>query len=127
MRNLGQKLLSFSLLALYGGIALLGHGLHEFAPHHHADVASHSHAHPGCSHAHHHHHHAPAPETPGVTDHHDCEVCALLDQHRGEQPSVATEIASQPLVTQAVTITPQTTGVIPLGPTAPRGPPAFAG
>ena len=42
MRSLPRKLLTAGLLAIYGGIAVLGYGLHELSPpgHHHGPAAS---------------------------------------------------------------------------------------
>jgi hypothetical protein len=89
-----RRLTGWSLLAIYGGLALLGHaGMHELpGGHHHghqphsAAVSTHSHAHAGCGHQHDHssplqggdeqsgqphghRHHGPA------HDHDNCLIC----------------------------------------------------
>lgn len=126
MRNLGRKLLTATLTALYGGIALLGYGLHELAPHHHHHPAAPAHSHAGCTHAHH-HRHAPPPATPGFSDSHECEVCAFLDQHQSDRPQLAVEVAWQPTITAVAAATPQFSPITSIGLAAPRGPPALAG
>ena len=89
MRRIPHQLVTGLLLAIYGGIAVLGYGLHELAP----------------DDAHHHHHGlAAAHQEPGplafrsggsVDDDHDCDICAFLDQARSDRPQVATSIIWQ--------------------------------
>jgi hypothetical protein len=126
VRRAGEKLLIFSLLALYGGVALLGYGLHELSPAHqhaHANSTPHEHSHAGCSH-HHHQSPAPIPDLPGWSDSHDCDICQLLDQMRGELPQIASVEVWRPLATDlsAVDVLSPTTEMC--GFAAPRGPPA---
>jgi hypothetical protein len=124
MRNTGRKLLTMGLAALYSGIALLGYGLHELAPHHHHHPAAQAHSHAGCTHT---RHHAPLPETPGFSDSHECEVCAFLDQLQSDRPQLAADITWQPTISATVEVAPQVHAITSLGPAAPRGPPALIG
>jgi hypothetical protein len=129
VRKAGRKLLIVSLMALYGGVSLLGYGLHELSPAHqhaHANGAPHAHlhSHAGCSH-HHHHAHPPVPDRPGWSDAHDCDICHLLDQLRSELPPIVVIDAWQKLETEilAVSAIPTAAGVAGLH--VPRGPPAL--
>jgi hypothetical protein len=100
MRHIGRQLMTASLLAIYGSIALVGYGLHELSPaHSHGSVAGdiHSHSHAHCSH-HHHHSHAPVPDRPGCSDAQDCDICVFLDQVRSDSLQLVAIDAWQPFV-----------------------------
>jgi hypothetical protein len=132
----GRKLLTACLLAYYGGIALVGHGLHELsgANCHHPPVAARpvaSHPHPHHQHGacagHHHHHRAPAPAGDTAGDGHNCEICEFLAQLRGEVPQLAAAEFTEHLVVAAVAASPPFLAPIAIGLHAPRGPPALVG
>jgi hypothetical protein len=138
MSSSGRKLLSAGLLALYGVVALVGHGLHELFGvhhhhHHHRSVAADSHA-VGCHHHHHGgpcsgHHRQEAPSAAGeALDHdHDCKICEFLAQMRGELPQIVDTEFSLQHIAEAILVVPRISSRIPLGVAAPRGPPAFVG
>jgi hypothetical protein len=119
MRRIPQKLVARLLVALYGGIALLGYGLHELAP------------------AEDHHHHAlglavadagPLSVRSGHIDaDHDCDICAFLDQARGDQPQVATGIVWQHVVAAVEVVTPPIVSQTAEFSHVPRGPPTHLG
>jgi len=122
-----RKLLILNLMTLYGGVSLLGYGLHELSPAHqhaHASGTQHAHSRGGCSH-HHHHAHWPVPDRPGMSDAHDCDICQLLDQLRSELPQIAEVRGWQPLRAEI----PAVFAIQPVkarsGLHVPRGPPAI--
>ncbi len=139
MRILGRKLLTAGLVALYGGIALLGYGLHELSPvHQHAAIgnssvghgaighaAGHVHSHGKC--ASHVHRHAPIPVAPGYSDSHECDVCVFLDQMRSERPQLVSDVVWQHIVADTVIASPRIVSQTVLGLHAPRGPPMLVG
>lgn len=121
MQKTGRKLLTTSLVALYGAVALLGYGLHELAPAHlHHHVECHAHAHAGCIHS---HGHAPIQVTPGISDSHECDVCVFLDQIQSERPQFHTQIVWQPTVADVAAAAPRIVSQAVPGLHAPRGPP----
>jgi hypothetical protein len=130
MRRIGRKLLTGGLVALYGGISLLGYGLHELVPGaHHGpcdDVASHDHCH-GDHAEHHDGRHVPASNAPVLCDSHDCEICAYLAQINSERPSAAARFAWQHFVAIAENAAPHITSQTILGLHVPRGPPTIVG
>jgi hypothetical protein len=123
-----RKLLTAAFTALYGGVAILGYGLHELSPaHSHAHVHAHRSA-DGLAHAHCGHHHfahdpAAQPVAAGWSDAHECEICLLLSQMLSDAPSVVTLDWWQPCVAPAAQLCSES----PSGPVltlhAPRGPP----
>jgi hypothetical protein len=142
MRIIGRKLLTAGLVALYGGISLLGYGLHELTPcHHHGpfgQVASHAHchyhAHGHGDHTHCHDEHAELgnaqDQMPAVSDlcgSHDCDVCVFLAQINCDRPLVAAEVMWQDFVAEAVIVAPRIASQTILGLHIPRGPPTFVG
>jgi hypothetical protein len=121
MRRLPHQLVTGLLLAIYGGIAVLGYGLHELVPedghHHHFALAAGEHA-----------DEAPAFRAgSGIDDDHDCDICVFLDQARSAQPQVQAAIIWQPLVAAVEIEAPRLTSQTKLVSHAPRGPPAFVG
>jgi hypothetical protein len=136
MRIIGRKLLTAGLVALYGGISLLGYGLHELAPahHHHAELGHSAHA---CQHCSGHEHCDPAANDDlaaesaaignAAHDSHECEICVFLAQMRSEQPLVVAEIAWQHFVADAVIVAPRIASQTILGLHIPRGPPTLVG
>jgi hypothetical protein len=129
MRYLPQKLMTLGLLAVYGSIAVLGHGLHEFssAHHHHHHVAAGQcagHQHDHC----HGHSRAAAPAAQNsLADSHDCEICVFLDQIRSDQPQLCAEIDWQPFAVDVPCAAPRNHSQAPAGLHVARGPPALFG
>jgi hypothetical protein len=126
VRFSGRKLLILSLLALYGGVSLLGYGLHELSPAHqhaHSTGTPHPHSHAGCSH--HHHAHPPVPDRAGLSDAHDCDICQLLDQLRSELPQIAAMDSWQLLRTEIPAVLAIQPFKSPAGLPVPRGPPTL--
>ena len=121
MRRIPHQLVTGVLLAIYGGIAVLGYGLHELVPedahhHHHGLAAVHQDAGPT------------AFRTSGsVVDDHDCAICVFLDQARSDRPQVAASIIWQHLVAAIEVVVPRITSQATPIFHAPRGPPAFIG
>jgi hypothetical protein len=120
MRRLPQTLVTGLLLAIYGGIAVLGYGLHDLAPedahhHHHRFAATHQES------------GSPIFRTGSVDDDHDCDICVFLDQARGERPQIATGIIWQHLVAAIEFVVPRVSSQTTLVSHAPRGPPTFIG
>jgi len=120
------------LLSLYGGVALLGYGLHELSAvdhHHHGHTAHagpHHHHHDGpCSK--HHHHQALADSLAWLGPVHDCPVCEFLDQVRSERPAVIAGVVWQHFVAAVSVTTPRFSAEPILGLHVPRGPPVLAG
>jgi hypothetical protein len=121
MRQLPKQLVTGVLLAIYGGIALLGYGLHDLVP----------------EEAHHHHHgltaadHEPGPlafrSGGSVDDDQDCDICIFLDQTRSDKPQVVASIIWQHLVAAVDVVVPRVSSQATLVAHAPRGPPAFIG
>jgi hypothetical protein len=119
MRQFSRKFAAHLMLAAYGGIAVLGYGLHELAPAevHHHNIQGLAAADTG-----------PLSVGSGHLDaDHDCDICAFLDQARSEQPQVATGVVWRHLVTTMEVATP-----LLVLPTAeflhvPRGPPTLLG
>jgi hypothetical protein len=148
MKLAARKLLTLALLATYGGVALLGQGLHVLAPH-----AGHHHGLEvvGCSihgdeHFHHHHDakcdhdHGPAEHAdaergsgPVITSSecaahsHLCEICAFLLQLRSERAVLTAAVDWQPVAVAAVSLPQRFYTPTLFGPHAPRGPPAQNG
>ena len=127
-----RKLLTAGLAAYYGGIALLGYGLHELSPAHNhgasGTVVTHAHSHSHCvghSHRHTHAPKTPAPGVPGISDSHECEICVFLDQLRGERPQLAVAIHWQHFTVEVVSSTPEDFSQAILGLHSPRGPPGL--
>ncbi len=145
MRSIHRQLVCGTLLALYGVISLLGHGLHWLSPeerHHHGRQVGHcEHDHVGHAHHHHghaHHHHAQAPlkradrdrpqgfaATECATLAHDCDICTFLLQARSERPQLATTIVWHQVVAAALAAVQRSYSPISLGPHAARGPPSL--
>lgn len=122
-----RKLVTHGLLAVYGGIALLGFGLHELSPvdqlHHVAATCS-AHAHSHC--AGHSHDASRAPAGLALTDAHECEICVFLAHFCSERPQLAAAIDWQQLVAAVAEIAPRCDSPTILGLAAPRGPPVLA-
>lgn len=153
MRPFYRHFVTCSLLALYGGVALVGHGLHwlSSADHHHhgpkvarCATHDHAHAHGHCAHHHAHHHHphhhdlanagSADSEKPlhfapsnGAAHSHECEICTFLVQLRGERPQLASTILGQHLVVVARAAMQRSYSLALLSPHAPRGPPIYLG
>jgi hypothetical protein len=146
MRLFPRKLVTCLLLAVYGGISLLGHGLHELAPghgHHHGlavvtcAVHSHGHGHGECSLGHHQHgsgHNdgtAAGPltvQSGGCAEQSQlCDVCVFLAQMRSGQPQLLTGAVWQHLVSAVAVRVPLLSYQTALRLHAPRGPPALLG
>jgi len=144
MRSLTQKLSAWTLLAIYGGVALLGHGLHWLSPHehHHHGLAHVQHSHAGHSHTHGHGPHddhgtcelaqqstGPHPET-GVrivsvaaADGHDCDICEFLAQARSQTLKAQPAVVSTRLVSAVASAPQRPYTAISLDSHSPRGPP----
>jgi hypothetical protein len=146
MRSLPHKLSAWTLLAIYGGVSLLGHGLHWLSPHEHHHhglvVAHHSHAEHAHGHCHGHCHHdydacelaerssgshAQTGWRSGATDGHDCDICEFLAQARGQKMHAPPAIVSAPLVSSAAIWLQRSYTPTSLGSHAPRGPPQMVG
>ena len=134
MRRFGRKLLTVGLVALYGGISLLGYGLHELAPAHHhgslSQVAAHDHCHGDHCHGDHADHddrHGPATTSATLCDSHECDVCVFLAQMRSERPLVVAGVGWQYFVGDAVIVAPRIASQTILGLHIPRGPPTLVG
>jgi hypothetical protein len=138
-----RRFLSYLLLAIYGGISILGDGLHLLtheAGHHHglyvACYVAHGHAdadHGNC--------HDPGCSASDVADYylsssergvaasdcancsHVCEACAFLGQALSQPAELAAPIDWQPLVVAAASRPQPIYSPGSLGPHAPRGPP----
>ena len=129
MRSFPRKLLTAGLLALYGGIAVLGYGLHDLAPGHVHGAAgehvAHDHDHGACeSHS---HHHAAIPTCKSLTSSHECEICIFLSQMRSERPTFSAEVVWQFQVAKVGIETPHILSQAIPGLHAPRGPPIQIG
>jgi hypothetical protein len=129
MRSFPRKLLTAGLLALYGGIAVLGYGLHDLAPGHVHGAAgehvAHDHDHGACeSHS---HHHAAIPTGKSLTSSHECEICIFLSQMRSERPTFSAEVVWQFQVAAVAVETPCIVSQAICGLHAPRGPPIQIG
>jgi hypothetical protein len=122
MRRIPKKLVTGMLLTIYGGIAVLGYGLHELVPedghhHHHLTFAAAGQA---------------SSETAfraggGVDDDHDCDICVFLDQARSVQPQIQAAIIWQHLVAAVEIKAPRLNSQTIEFCFAPRGPPALLG
>jgi len=130
MPSLPRKLLTAGLLAIYGGIAVLGYGLHELAPGHHHGPAGecvahdHDHDHGDCSDdVCHSHDHAVSPSGKSISDSHECEICVFLDQIRSERPTLAADVVWYYQVAAVGVETPHILSQAVPGLHAPRGPP----
>jgi hypothetical protein len=133
-----RKLLTYAITAVYGGLSLLGQGLHllseEHGPHFGGNVVE-------CE-SHHGSHDAAAcilnlagpleAEQSGVpqlrangcvTYSHACEVCEFLAQARSLPPQLAAAIERPHVAIIAPCVPPSFSALINLGPHAPRGPP----
>jgi hypothetical protein len=128
------------LLVVYGAISLLGHALHWLSPqdHLHHPVVAHSshvalHAHGNCGH---HHHecdqakHKQSGDTAlairgscGDAHLHVCDICAFLDQVKGQHAQLTAQVISHQLVAAASLVPQRAYSSISLGLHAPRGPP----
>lgn len=126
MRATLRQLLTYSLLATYASIALLGEGLHFLAPdeHHHGAtlvVTSIDSGHAFSESL------APAGKhfsgTRATSDDHDCEICEFLAQAVSAPPHVAEVPAFDVLIVEAPLAQPIFDSPIVLGLHAPRGPP----
>jgi hypothetical protein len=120
MRRLPQKLVTGVLLAIYGGIAVLGYGLHELVPedahHHHALAAVHHESGP------------PAFKAGGNVDgDHDCDICVFLDQARSVQPQVQSAIVWHHVVAAIEFKAPHLASQTAELSHGPRGPPVLVG
>ena len=121
MRRIPHQLVTGLLLAIYGGIAVLGYGLHELAPedahhHHHGLAVAHQESGP------------PAFRSGGsADDDHDCDICVFLDQARSDRPQVATSIIWQRFVAAIDVVAPRISSQTTHVSHAPRGPPAYIG
>jgi hypothetical protein len=129
MPSLPRKLLTAGLLAMYGGIAVLGYGLHELAPgHHHAatvDHLAHDHCHGDCDgHA---HEHSTTDSGRSLSSSHECEICIFLEQMRCERPTLTAEIVWQYQVAAVSVETPRIISQALPGLHTPRGPPIQIG
>ena len=123
MTRTARNLVAFAVIAAYGGISLLGHGLHWLLPedgHHHGHEIVRCAVH-GSDHHHGHHHHtdesctqqgATLCETQhdeslsvtagGCIAHsHDCEICAFLALASSERPQISTLFIAQHLTGSA--------------------------
>jgi len=124
MRFLPRKLLTAGLLAIYGGIAVLGYGLHEFAPAHHHGAVAEFVCHGDCGgHAHQH----LATSGKSLTSSHECEICVFLDQLRSERPMLTAEVVWQHHVAAVYAATPRIIFQATPGLHVPRGPPILIG
>lgn len=130
MPSLPRKLLTTGLLALYGGIAVLGYALHDLAPGHShgasGECVAHDHSHGAC-HSHSHNHAASSPSGKSISSSHECEICVFLDQIRSERPTSTAEVVWHHHVAAVVVQTPRIISQAIPGLHAPRGPPVFVG
>ena len=98
-------LLTYTLLAAYSGIALLGQGLHLLAPecdghhHEHCLVEHEAHDHPGQQHSS--DNDDASGEGRSLIDSHPCEICVFLAHSISQTPQIATVPFTQPLVAAA--------------------------
>ena len=121
MRRIPHQLVTGLLLAIYGGIAVLGYGLHELVPedahhHHHGLEVAHQESEPL------------AFRSGGAADDdHDCDICVFLDQARSDRPQVAASIIWQHLIAAIDVVAPRVSSQTTLVSHAPRGPPTFIG
>ncbi|HEX4414935.1 MAG TPA: hypothetical protein VH107_14970 [Lacipirellulaceae bacterium] len=127
MRANFRHLLTWSLLAAYASIALLGEGLHWLTPdeHHHGaslvvtstgdfdQASSESLAAAGKHFS----------SSRAASDDHDCEICEFLAQAVSAPPHVAEVPAFHVLIVEAPLEQPIFDSPIVLGLHAPRGPP----
>jgi hypothetical protein len=148
MKSAVRKILSLALLAAYGGIALLGQGLHVLAPHAghhhglevircsiHGDEHFHDHHDAECDHDH-------GPAGPAEVEHggglvvtssecaaesHLCEICAFLFQLRSDRSVLTAAVDWQPVAVAAVSLPQRSYTPTIVGPHAPRGPPVLIG
>ncbi len=148
MNPAARKILSLALLAAYGGIALLGQGLHVFAPHaghHHGLEVVRCSIH-GDEHFHHHHDgecdhdHGPAKHADAKHSHgpvvtsrqcaahsHLCEICVFLLQLRSDRAVLTAGVDCQPVAVAAMLLPQRSYTPTIVGPHAPRGPPTSIG
>jgi hypothetical protein len=135
MRSFPRKLLTAGLLAIYGGIAVLGYGLHDLAPGQVHSAAgehvAHDHGHGDHSHGagdgHSHSHAASSPSGKSISDSHECEICIFLSQMRSERPTFSAEVVWQFQVAAVAVETPCIVSQAICGLHAPRGPPIQIG
>jgi hypothetical protein len=133
MRSARHRFLSWFLLAIYAGIALLGEGLHSLVPegerhHHHHGLYIISHV---WSDACHQHDaaardastHASLTAADCDADSHLCEICAFLFQAISQPAEVAAPIEWEPLIAPAHAAPQPLYWLASLGPQAARGPP----
>jgi hypothetical protein len=148
MANIRRQVVAIVLIAAYGGISILGHGLHLLAVedcyhqglevvrcsvhgagHHHGHTHDDGSEHCGS-------HNTPSSEseddTLGVTaggcvaHSHQCEICAFLALVTGSRPNIS-EIAIGQQVIGSTLLVEQLSNLTALpGPHTPRGPPAIA-
>jgi hypothetical protein len=127
MRSAFRQFLTYSLLATYAGISLLGEGLHWLTPdeHHHgasvvvsttrldahdaSDTVASSEKHFAA--------------TRGIADDHDCEICEFLAQAVSQPPQIADAANFDVLIVEVTCASPTFYSPIILGLHAPRGPP----
>ena len=118
MRRIPQRLATGLLLVLYGGISLLGYGLHDLVPedaHHHHEVSvEHDVA-------------GPPAFTAAADDDHECDICQFLDQARSVPPEIQTAVVWQHLVAALEIAAPRFTSQTAELSHAPRGPPVLFG
>jgi hypothetical protein len=120
MRRISHNLVTGLLLFLYGGISVLGYGLHELVPedghHHHALAAVQQEGAP-----------LAFKSGGGIDDDHDCDICAFLDQARSAQPQIQSAIVWQHLVAVVEQVTPRIASQTFEHSHVPRGPPVLFG
>jgi hypothetical protein len=121
MRSTFRQLLTYSLLATYASIAILGEGLHWLTPdehHHGASIVVSSAAADS---------HAPTDKLVtaihGIADDHDCEICDFLAQAVSQPPQIAQSPEFAILIVETACDPPAFYSPIVLGLHAPRGPP----
>jgi hypothetical protein len=147
MTRATRNIVAFALIAAYGGISLLGHGLHWLVPengHHHGHEIVRCAVH-GSEHHHGHAHHADEScpqhgatlcetqhdESPSVTagdyiaHSHNCEICAFLALASGERPQICALFIAQH-VAGSVPLSEQLAhSSATFGWHSPRGPPCL--
>jgi hypothetical protein len=139
MRCVCRRLLISALLVMYTGISLVGHGLHwlSSADHHHHGLSAvcspdRVHSHNDCVHHGHNSAHVVDADgqtrpsvaaSAGVSECHDCDICAFLFQARSQSPQVAMIVSSQPVIAALAIPLHDFYSPTSLGPHAPRGPP----
>jgi hypothetical protein len=136
MRSTHRSFLSYTVLAVYASIAILGEGLHFLMPEdghqHHAGIYI-----VGCTgdlHEHAAHDSDHQDESAGAAltsnDHgidcHVCGICEFLLQAIGQPAELAPPIDCQPLIAAAPAAARSFYSPTSLGPQAARGPPSIA-